>query len=115
MTRLKLNNYDEKELDKIINEEVEQLKEAQKNILEYLNDQGEKVDTIEDNILKTEFNNIEAEHDMKIVRQNKRKNLSFVAGSLFLGTLLGTTIGPLGILPGAVVGGFIAQKMNSVI
>ena len=42
-------------------------------------------------MLKTEFNNIEAENDMKIVRQNKRKNLSFVAGSLFLGTLLGTT------------------------
>ena len=66
-------------------------------------------------MLKTEFNNIEAENDMKIVRQNKIKNLSFVAGSLFLGTLLGTTVGPLAILPGAVVGGFIASKMNTVI
>ena len=43
MTQLRLNNYEEDELDKIINEQVEQIKEAQKNILEYLNDQGKKL------------------------------------------------------------------------
>ena len=113
MTQLKLN-YDD-EYDKIIDEQVKHIQEAQRNIVNYLREQGEKVDTIEDNVLKAEFNKIEAEADMKIVQKNNRKKYTLVAGSVILGTIMGTTLGPIAILPGIAVGGFLGTQINNIV
>lgn len=111
MTRLQLSYEDEEELDRIIDKQVEEIKEAQKNIVAYLTEQGQKVDTIEDNILKTEFNKIEAENDLEIVRKSKINRMSVVLGSIALGTIMGTSAGPVGILPGIILGGYFGSKL----
>ena len=41
------------------------------------------VDTIEDNVLKAEFNKLEAEADMNIVKQHNRKKYTLLLGRLF--------------------------------
>ena len=96
MTQLKLN-YDD-ESDKIIDEQVKHIQEAQRN-----------------NVLKAEFNKIEAEADMKIVQKNNRKKYTLVAGSVILGTIMGTTLGPIAILPGIAVGGFLGTQINNIV
>ena len=112
MTRLRLSYQDEEELDRIIDKQVEEIKEAQKNIVAYLSEQGQKVDTIEDNILKTEFNKIEAENDLEIVRRNKMNRLSIVLGSVTLGSIMGLSAGPAGFIPGVILGGYFGSKLN---
>lgn len=114
MTRLRLSYEDEEELDKIIDKQVEEIKEAQKNIVAYLSEQGEKVDTIEDNILKTEFNKIEAENDLKIVRKNKINRLTLVLSTVALGSIMGLSVGPIGIIPGMALGGYFGSHINSL-
>ena len=115
MTRLRLNYEDDEELDKIIKQQVKEIEEAQRNIVNYLQEQGKMVDTIEDNVLKAEFNKLEGEADMKIVKKNNRKKYTLVAGSVILGTIMGTTLGPIAILPGIAVGGFLGSQINSIV
>ena len=100
MSLLKLNDTSYDKIDNYYKDELNDINEAQKNILDYIKTQGEKVDTI-----NTKIDNINtiSEHSYKDLRTANNYSISY-SGIILSGLTCGIFITPFGFLLGLKAG-----------
>ena len=105
MTRLLLKNRNnDDELEQYYQKEIQDITESQKNLLDYINFQNNKIDNIENNINNIHNN---TELGMKNLAEASNYNLSYT-GILFGGIVGGLFVSPLGFLFGMKAGTIIS-------
>lgn len=122
MTKLLLDNTKlNREMEEYYKEDIENINIAQKNILEYIESQDEKIDNIERSMDKIDHNT-QLSLDNLIVANNY--NISYkgvmmggVIGALFLspfGFLLGLKTGTLIGMSGMLMGSVASYKLQEI-
>tara|TARA_B110001450_G_C17507679_1_gene435047 strand:- start:71 stop:439 length:369 start_codon:yes stop_codon:yes gene_type:complete len=120
MTKLLLNyEEDEQYLSGLYKKDLIDINETQKNILDYINSQDVKIDSIERNLNGAEFNS-NLGKDNLIISNNynisyKGVLLGGLIGSMFIspfGYLLGLKTGTIISLSGMVIGSLSSYKLQ---
>jgi len=125
MTKLLLNyekdEKDEQYLSGLYKKDLIDINETQKNILDYINTQDEKLDTIENNLNRANFNT-NLGKDNLIISNNynisyKGVLLGGLIGSMFIspfGYLLGLKTGTIISLSGMLIGSISSYKLQAL-
>tara|TARA_B100000787_G_C16198499_1_gene302885 strand:+ start:3144 stop:3518 length:375 start_codon:yes stop_codon:yes gene_type:complete len=120
MTKLLLDNTT-MGFDDYYQEELDDINSAQKNILEYIESQTEKIENIETNLYKIDYNTQDGIDNLTVA---SNYNLSYkgvliggLLGCVFLspfGFLLGLKTGTVISLSGMVVGSVASYKLQAI-
>tara|TARA_B100000795_G_scaffold239348_1_gene200958 strand:+ start:3389 stop:3781 length:393 start_codon:yes stop_codon:yes gene_type:complete len=101
--------------DNIINS-LQDLNEINKNLAELVNNQQQKIDTIENNIIQTEIKSLKSLKNLQ-----KTDSLFFSYKPIFIGSILGAIVGgPFGLVMGikwiggisTIIGGITGYKLQ---
>tara|TARA_B110000238_G_scaffold196404_1_gene237107 strand:- start:2 stop:361 length:360 start_codon:yes stop_codon:yes gene_type:complete len=109
------NNYD------LYKEDISDLNQSQKHLLDYILIQGEKLDNIENNIEKINYNTIVGKENLIVSSNYNISYKSIVMGgiitSMFIspfGYLLGLKVGTAISLSGMVMGSLATYNLQTV-
>ena len=107
MTKLLLDNTElNRELEEYYKEDIENIYATQKNLLEYIESQSEKIDNIEHSIDKVDYN---TQYGLENLIEANNYNISY-KGVLIGGIIGGMFLSPFGFLLGLKTGTFIGMS-----
>ena len=123
MTKLLLDNSinENDNLEKYYQDDIDNINSAQKNLLEYIEYQSEKIDNIETNMYKIEYNTNDGLNDLICANNYNISYKGVIIGGLIgcvfmspFGFLLGLKTGTVISMSGMLLGSMATYKLQEI-
>lgn len=123
MTKLLLDNSinENDNLEKYYQDDIDNINSAQKNLLEYIEYQNEKIDNIETNMYKIEYNTNDGLNDLIYANNYNISYKGVIIGGLIgcvfmspFGFLLGLKTGTVISMSGMLLGSMATYKLQEI-